>query len=481
MTRITIALSLLSTFVAGTAFALDPALCADDAVTEVPPFAASRDASQCLLVDPGNGDPAVPFQYETFHQRGLSRSAIDGGESTPDGDWAWVDLNASELGRCRSREWNEPCSFLIWDTHIDNYLSPFGRNDDLVTWGNERMEYLYIRDSTFANAWKCHLPGFEGPNGIGCPTGESSAHTDGLQLRGTNVDFGWTVFQNSALVNAQWSAIQWGPQSDNGAVNGTNALFQGFQFGSVQSYGEAETWIDDCYEQVGADSDTCENNRANIGMPMGEMWLVDVFGNARFSSLSLDVDKIVVVNTGCSRLGCDGTIGYNDGWPHPLQIGEGNLVPTACPNGLIARNLTNRSDGRTRRAVFCYTSLEAALADEPTDTADAGDCPREHCPHRAPPFVRLSDAGWADPPGVGGDPPIIDPDPPPPPTPDGATVASEDGGGRGADATRETTEMPLAGGCSTAASHPAISPLAPALLGVLLARRRRARRAGGDA
>ena len=49
-------------------------------MTEVPPFATGRDEQQCLMVDPGNGAPPVPFQYEFFHLMGIARSAHDKGE-----------------------------------------------------------------------------------------------------------------------------------------------------------------------------------------------------------------------------------------------------------------------------------------------------------------------------------------------------------------------------------------------------------------
>ena len=52
--------------------AIDRSLCADDGVTLVPPFAKGRDGDQCLLVDPGNGEPPVRFQYEQFNQTGVS-------------------------------------------------------------------------------------------------------------------------------------------------------------------------------------------------------------------------------------------------------------------------------------------------------------------------------------------------------------------------------------------------------------------------
>ena len=84
----------------------------------------------------------------------------------------------------------------------------------------------------------------------------------------------------------------------------------------------------------------------------------------------------MVVNTGCGPQGCNGHVGYDNGWPHPLRK-EAEDGPGSCPNGLLA----DPSPWSNIGAVYCYTSLEETLQD-----------------HAAPPFLQLSPSGWATPP-----------------------------------------------------------------------------------
>ena len=92
----------LLAFLPASAHAIDPSLCADDGVTEVPPFADSRDGNQCLLIDPGNGAPLVPFQYEIFHRTGMSVGAKGSGFPPPGGEW--IEHNLESYGRCTTKE-----------------------------------------------------------------------------------------------------------------------------------------------------------------------------------------------------------------------------------------------------------------------------------------------------------------------------------------------------------------------------------------
>jgi hypothetical protein len=50
--------------------------------------------------------------------------------------------------------------------------------------------------------------------------------------------------------------------------------------------------------------------------------------------------------------------------------------------------------GFSSGATFCYTSVERALSDSVTSTSNQGDCPAPYCPHKPPPFIRLSATGW---------------------------------------------------------------------------------------
>jgi hypothetical protein len=390
--------------------AIDPSLCDDDGVTEIPPFAQGRDGRGCLLIDPGNGDPAVPFQFEVFHKRGIAINAKDGDPAPPGG---WVDIRADALGGpCPSRDAGHYCSFIFWNLDLDNYLHPSGKNEDIFQTGpGTSWEYVYFKNSTLANGWKCSggSKAWGGPNGIGCAAGEDSgAHSDGIQAIASFVNDGWFVLQDSALVNAhtQLMLLQ---DRDTSYPKGTNFLFQGVQLGTTQSFKEARTWIDDCYAR-GSDT-PCENNRATIGHPAKQMWIVDVWGNVPFSRLSGIKDKLVIVNTGCGSRGCGGSIEYANGWPWSY-LRESVKGPGVCPNGLIDTNPAGSGDVA---AVFCYTSLENALADRVTSTSNVGDCPPPHCPHKAPPFIRLSVAGWQTPPGTATQPPPRDTTPPRPP------------------------------------------------------------------
>jgi hypothetical protein len=397
-TVLRLSLLALLVFLPASAHAIDPALCADDGVTEVPPFADGRDGNQCLMIDPGNGDPPVPFQYEVFHKTGMSRAARDSGDEPPGGEW--IDHNMDAYGRCRTIGDKQYCSLLFWDTTFDNYLSQAGRNDDVMTYGGQGLEYMYFKNSNVLNGWKCgelSSPWY-GPNGITCPIGpKSRSHSDGIQMLGTMANDGWLIFQDSALVNAHTLILNVANEragNDVGYDVDTNFLFQGFQLSTINTpIGESLHWIDDCYAR-GSDT-PCENNKARGTMPVGEIWLIDVYGNV-LTSLGRDgwTEKVVVVNTGCGTKGCGGEVGFSaHGWPHPL--GRTKVTgPGVCPNGYIGTAC--QADSNT--ACFCYTSLENALNDVPTTTSGIGDCPASHCPHKAPPFVHLSGAGWEDPP-----------------------------------------------------------------------------------
>ncbi len=370
--------------------AIDPALCADDGVTEIPSFATGRDTDGCLLVDPGNGQPAIPFQYETFHRTGISRTSIAGETAVAD----VIEMRAESHGKCRTKDEGEFCSYLIWDTHIDNYLDPAARNDDIWFAGGAGMEYVLVKDSSFANGWKCSGGGgWLGPNGLQCdPGNDSSAHSDGIQMLRNPVNGGWVVFQDSAVLNGHITLflIQ---QNTDFPPNGS-FLFQGFRFGQVnEPVGAATNWIDDCLAR-GSTFSACSENRLRLDYDANEVWVVDVSGSTLFQ-LRAHFNKVVLVNTGCGRTGCGGEVGYTNGWPHPLDTKE--TGPGSCPNGLVLQQPT-KGDGSAEVA-FCYTSLEAALSDTVTATAGEGDCPIAWCPHTPPPFMQLSPSGWENPPG----------------------------------------------------------------------------------
>jgi hypothetical protein len=366
-------------FAPGPAHAIDRALCKDDGVTEVPGFASGRDSNGCLMIDPGNGSAPIPFQYETFHKTGTASCDQTRASTTR------LDLKASKYGSCRSSGNGHYCTLLVWDTVIDNYLDPGCKNEDVVFFGQgPPFEYLFFKNVVIANGWKCAGGTWIGPNGLSCSSSENSAaHSDGMQVRGQPVNGGWFVMQDSVFVNGynlhllQQTDSQWGPTGSD--------LFQGVEFGRRNSVGAATTWVADCNaRRGGVDDDICPDGRANIGTALKQAWFIDVWGT---TTIGLDAvqDKIVVVNTGCGKNGCAGSVGYNGkGWPHPiLRPGSG---PGTCPNGQIGSS----------PPTYCYRSIEKALADG----------------HTAPPFIDLSPAGWENPPPSAKSrpvPPVLEP------------------------------------------------------------------------
>lgn len=347
-----------------TAGAIDPARCREDGVTEVPGFASGRDGNQCLMIDPGNGDAPIPFQYEAFHRRGVG--ACDGGEGMP----VKESGAGCENGQC--------LSLLLWDTVADNYTHPGCKNKDVLFIGNGyAWQYIYFKDTHWLNGWKCQGGPWKGPGNLSCAAGEdSSAHADNWQIRGHPVNGGWMVVQDSEIVNSHIQLMIHQTQSEYGP-NGS-VSFQGVRFETSNSpVGAAQHWIDDCIAR-GEDADNCRGNRGQIGYNAKEYWLIDVWGNSPFKNWPVDdLGKLIVVNTGCSKTGCNGTRGFNNGWPHPLIKSEQG--PNTCPNGRMASPFTGVKE------FYCYTSLE-----------QAGRF------HKLPPFANLSTAGWENPPASGG-------------------------------------------------------------------------------
>jgi hypothetical protein len=378
-------LSFLLFLLPASAGAIDPALCADDGVTEVPSFAASRDSDQCLLVDPGNGDAFVPFQYEQFHKTGVSVGCDNGKRLS---STTAIEHNLNSYGRCRTKDDGEYCSILFWDVTWDNYLDPACKNQDIITLARP-LEYVYFKDVNILNAWKCNQEGattnWQGPNGISCSAGEDSgAHTDGIQFRGVPVNGGWLIMQDSSFLNGLHYHFLQQVQSEYGP-NGS-AVFQNVAFGRKAAVGEATNWISDCLINNTPNQDStitiCNKGKTLIGYDAKEYWLIDVHGTALFS-LRGSHQKIVVVNTGCGKNGCGGSIGYDNGWPHPVNGSGLDSGPGSCPNGSIGKC----AEG-VIGSCYCYTSLENARADG----------------HKLPPFVHLSSAGWEDSPAASGGP-----------------------------------------------------------------------------
>lgn len=355
------------------AYAIDVALCdnADESVadgTELPDLDgdgtedATRDGDNCLVIDPGNGDPDILIQYEYFHEDTV-------GNDCPG---STVDLQDSDTAK----------TVLIWDTIQDNYKDLSAcKNKDVNRTGSGdgySHEFMWFKDFQIINAIHCGNVSTSGPgDAINC-TGDSTHHTDNFQLRGIPANDGWFIMQDGVFGNGHHIML-----SQVGPFFGSmgSHIYQGLQVGNAQALGEATTWITDCLDR-GLDPGLCEAGSFDIGNAPDELWIIDVWGSTTFSTNGDggNPGKIVMVNTGCSETGCGGDIGYTSrGWPHPL--GRNGTGPGTCPNGKIG----------SAPNTYCYTTIENALADNTCDV----------CPHDRPPMIHFSDAGWADSPGAG--------------------------------------------------------------------------------
>ena len=389
MSRLLFALILLIASPVLAVQAVNTAFCDDDGVTTTPAWATRPGGgATCLEVDPGNGDANVKFQYEYF-------SITDG---TPGCNAAGTDIIVKQADANPATDHH---ATIIYDTVIDNYQSASCANEDVLFIAGGKSynnQWIFIKDSYIINGWKCAGGTWDGPGSLGCSGPKSKSHSDGIQLRGTPVESGWFVMQDSVFVNGHNLQFlgQDQPQDCDPSVDGCDGQtfdlkplggwsFQGTEIGRRQSVGLATTWIDDCIDRTTTAEnpqgsvDVCYNGNAVTDNGPREIWLIDVYGSTLFNVKGATSDgatapgKVIVVNTGCSTTGCgQGAIGYDSrGWPHPLtRIGAGG---STCPNDQMTLS---------EFPTYCYTSLEAAAADG----------------HTLPPFAQLSCAGWATPP-----------------------------------------------------------------------------------
>lgn len=368
----------------------DPTVCDDDGNTETPSFGTRPGGgATCLYIDPLNGDPPIPFQYEIQNQTGISDPNYGDGwknphlDGTPEPGTNTISIVNGDSSAAECPPQNGECSYFYYNVTFDSYLDNAATQGDTFRFGNgNEVQYAFFKNVFMQNTWHCQggSPQWNGPNGVHCRDGEDSdIHQDGWQNRGQPQKGGWLVFQDSGIVNNQANKLIYQTQ----AVHPPNGgwVFQGVWFGNTNDpVGEADHWIDDCIAR-GEGVSTCTTGHAQIGYNATEGWLIDVYGAAFFSRWpTTDTGKIIVVNTGCNTAGCGGTVGYNNGWPHPLDkesVGGGG----ACPNGPLPTSI-----GSGVGTTYCYTSLEEALQD-----------------HDEPPFIRLSCAGWENPPATAGD------------------------------------------------------------------------------
>jgi hypothetical protein len=398
MRRLWIALALPALWVPSQGRAFDAARC-DNGGDPVPPFAIGRDGSGCLLIDRGDGTGAVRFDFETHGSDNPAMPSSSGGGGT-----------------CGS---SNDCAAVVWSTSFDDFLSTGSGSSgsDALHWSGKHYKWMLFKDGGIGNTWKCQGGSWTSPTGLqGCSAGEvSSGHVDALQMRGQPVNDGWAVFQDWTIANANDIHVileMCGDQEYVGPPPGF--VFQGVRVGYFPGWGAADDWTRDC---IAMGDDACGvpapgSARWQVGSNCSSeafkaTWLINSWSHVRVEADR--TEKLIVVNGGtgggCDNTnGCDGSIGFENGWPAPLGHATPSKGPGSCPNGLLTPGDIRTAGGLNPVPVYCYTSIEAALSDTRTSTSNLGDCP--DCPHARPPFLQLSSSGWAAPPqGVDREPP----------------------------------------------------------------------------
>lgn len=406
------------------ALAFPASYCTNDA-DPVPDFAEDdRDANGCMLIDPdgAGGASPIPFNFE---------SNVSADPYTP-------ALRCDDSpGTSASRD----CAMILWDREVDDFLQqpvesstthPHSTGGDISYISGRSYKYLYFRNGGMGNGWECDsVNGWNGPSGshadVDCEGGAGSGHMDSLQLRCLPIDGGWAVFQDWAFVNSVDQMLLYeiggcSPRDGGQGLGGhPNFVFQGVHAGYENDFGIADNWTADC-QQFRASDPNCGNplsGRFQTGSNNSASYHQDVWLINTWSTVAIEpqrTHKIIVVNGGiggpCNNVsGCNGSITpYTNGWVAPLGFYFDGLNtgaaagPSTCPNGLMPSSQV-QFVGTHDPQIYCYTSIEAALADTLRPGSALGDCP--DCPHVRPPFIHLSDKGWATAPSGGGGPPVI--------------------------------------------------------------------------
>lgn len=355
----------------------------------VPPFAKGRDANGCLLIPTGNpqlGDAAIQFEHVDIHPSGNSEATRKPTPPAPPHSEYFPAY-------CRDVSDKTNCTYLVWKSSFDGYYQAGNSSGDILanTSGRE-IKYALIKDVKVGGGYRCQAAGWVGPHPWGprC-TGSSSIHLDLFQSNASLVNDGWIVVQDSEFFNSpnQGFLIQAITVTGNAGV-----VYQGVATGRKDKFLSANNWYSDCVATRGASGNNgCENpSRFDSTSEFKYAWFVNTWANTGGARI-IDADVIVVVNGGtggpCDNVnGCDGVggIGFVKGWPAPIGASAANTGPGTCPNGYIGDSHAENEANRT----YCYTSIESVLADK--TCAD--------CPHFRPPFLQLSNTGWASPPNA---------------------------------------------------------------------------------
>jgi hypothetical protein len=369
--------------------AFDAARCDND-TDPVPGFAMGRDLDGCLLINPGTGAASIRFDWE--------------GDS-PD------ELVPPSDPACTTND----CAMVLWNVNADDYTVPSDGSSggDAFHFAGRRYRYVLWKNFGAGNTFKCKGGMWTSPTGLQTCSGEtSSGHVDAIQIRGQPVGDGWAVMQDSTIANANDIHVILEMNTPEYVGPAPGFVFQNVRVGYFPDWGAADDWTQDCIAMGGnqqcgppvASSPRWQVGSNNTETSFKATWLINSWSHVR-----VEADrtlKLIVVNGatggGCDNVdGCNGTIGFENGWPAPLGHAISSQGPGVCPEGLLTPGDIRSAGGVEPVPVYCYTSIEAALSDEPTTTAALGDCP--DCPHDRPPFVHLSCSGWAEPPsGCGG-------------------------------------------------------------------------------
>lgn len=423
------------------AYGFDVTKCDDDGVTVVPSYALSRDADQCLLVDPGNGDPPVKFQWDIRNYTMFDYNAVKDDPNWPTTAAAhgWKVLDMADAGGnsalipastgCKGEPFTNVCTFIVENVTIDNFAYDWTYREDGLHLGyGPQNLWVWFKDVNVLNGWVCNAA-WAGPGGADaascpgdtCPSG-GCAHSDGVQMEGqphyggisgpAGGGGGFQVWTGGKIVNGYNANTRFQGKASTTERSGviydrgpTGILaLHGARIGREHPSGLSVNYFDECMQFSGGNTEICDGTFTNMNVfssDFSELWFVNVVGSAPASAggyATVDIPggeqgKVIIVNTGCRETGCisdPGNIRYVSGWPHPVTGINSAIGPGTCPgNSETADGLIKASSPPT----YCYTAMEYAITD--------GDGAGPDIAHKPFPFADKADYGWITPPSGG--------------------------------------------------------------------------------
>lgn len=379
------------------AYAWDATRCDNDS-DPVPGFAHGRDGDGCMEIESGNGSGLIKFDFE--YTAGASPAIPPSSPECEDND----------------------CGYVAWDVNADDYLeagsSGGGGKDsgDAFHFSGRHYKYILLYNFGAGNTWKCKGPAWESPAEAFCtertacncisgnqqppgcmsdPGAISCGHDDAIQIRGQPVNDGWLVMVDSKITNANdiHMILEMNDPEYVGPAPG--AVFQHVFAGYEPGWGMAEDWGQDCQDMGDDDCGQApigNSPRWQVGSngtstTFKATWLINSYSHVRVQADR--TAELVIINGGmgggCDNVnGCDGSIGYENGWPAPLGkglSGSGHTGPGTCSGYIDPATYDVRSDGGTNPVpVYCYPTIDDAIADG----------------RAQPPLIELSNSGWKD-------------------------------------------------------------------------------------